>query len=60
MVGEERSRLRQVSGWLVDRQWGAKRKRKLFSKREEQTQWVVGMTDKCRGTEKEDVIDAIQ
>ena len=50
MVGEERSRLRQVSGWLVDRQWGAKRKRKLFSKREEQTQWVVGMTDKCRGT----------
>ena len=29
--------------------WGAKRKRMLFSKREELTQWVVGMTDKCRG-----------
>ena len=37
-----------------------KRKRKLFKKREDQTQWVVGMTDKCRGTEKEDVIDVIQ
>ena len=29
---------------------GANRKRMLFSRRaEEQTQWVVGMTDKCRG-----------
>ena len=30
--------------------WGAKRKRMLFSRREEeQAQWVIGMTDKCRG-----------
>ena len=29
---------------------GAMRKRMLFSRRaEEQTQWVVGMTHKCRG-----------
>ena len=33
-----------------DRQMGAMRKRMLFSRRaEEQTQWVVGMTHKCRG-----------
>ena len=33
-----------------DRQIGAKRERILFSRRaEEQTRWVVGMTDKCRG-----------
>ena len=29
---------------------GAERKRMLFGRRaEEQTQWVAGMTDKCRG-----------
>ena len=33
-----------------DRQMEAKKRRVLFSRRaEEQTQWVVGMTDKCRG-----------
>ena len=35
---------------------GAKRKRMLFTRSEEQqTQWVVKVTDKCRGREKEDV-----
>ena len=33
-----------------DRQMqGAERKRILFSRREGQTQWVVGVTDKYRG-----------
>ena len=32
-----------------DRQMGAKRKKMLFSRREELTQGVVGMTYKCRG-----------
>ena len=29
--------------------WGAKRKRRLFSRREELTHWVVETTDKCKG-----------
>ena len=37
-------------GYEGETQVGAKRKRMLFGRRaEEQTQWVVGMTDKCRG-----------
>ena len=48
--------VRSESEWVmkVTDKWGqgeigSKRKRMLFSKRaEEQTQWVVGMTDKCR------------
>ena len=38
----------------VTDKWGEKRKRMLFSRREEQTKWVVGMTVVCRGkTERE-------
>ena len=47
------------SGWWGDRHitWGAKRKRMLFSRREEQTQWVVGCQTHHMGCKKkEDVI----
>ena len=29
--------------------WDAKKKRMLFRRREEKTQWMVGMAGKCRG-----------
>ena len=50
-VGEKKRRHCVVG---VTDKWGEKRKRMLFSRREEQTKWVVGMTVVCRGkTERE-------